>query len=382
MAIGLTCVLAASPARALVSLNDGRDRIFVSASTTVSADSNIFANADSEGDFVYSTGLSAEYTRRAGWIGVNANISVGSSHFAKFSSEDFVNPSVGFELTKQTGRTTGSFTVTGARESRADASVNLRSDSWNFNYGLNFKYPIVATYTMSGSFGYSKRDYANEAVFASLDTFSGAIDLLHTLTNDRDLLTGYRYRYSQTSNNTSSVDHGFTVGLSGRLIRGFVGSVRVGYQTRANRGAVTDGRFQSWSASGSTTYAINKRMSINMSVAKDFSTTATDASVDTTSVTADTSYVFSSHWSVSGGAAWGHTEFLGESGRIVIAAGPPVELGPQREDDYVSWNTALSYSLNEHFKAALAYAWFRNWSTLGLADFTRSNWSLTLSTRW
>ena len=174
LTIVLAGLVAASPAHALVSLNDGRERIFVSASTTIAADSNIFANSDNKSDFVYSSGLGAEYTRRVGWIGVNFNVGISSSRFAKFSSENFANPSVGLELTKQSGRTTGSFTISGARESRADASVNLRSDAWNFSYGLSFKYPIVSTYTLTGNFGYNQRDYVNEAVFASLQSFSAA----------------------------------------------------------------------------------------------------------------------------------------------------------------------------------------------------------------
>jgi hypothetical protein len=381
VALVLAGLLAAPPARALVSLNDGRERIFVSASTSISADSNIFANSDNKGDFVYGTSLAAEYTRRVGWIGVNFNIGVSSSRFAKFSSENFANPSVGLELTKQSGRTTGSFTISGARESRADASVNLRSDAWNFNYGLSFKYPIVSTYTLTGNFGYNQRDYANEAVFASLQSFSAAFDLLHTLTNERDMILGYRYRYSDTSHNTSSTDHGISAGLSGRLIRGIVGSLRLGYQRRQSHGPGQQGVFQSWSASASTSYAINKRISINGSIAKDFSTTATDSTVDTTTVSLDTGYTFNAHWSLSAGAGGGHTVFLGESGRIVLSALPLV-LGPQRVDEYVNWNVGLNYSLNEHFKAALAYAWFRNWSNIGIASFSRSSMSLTLSTRW
>ena len=40
------------------------------------------------------------------------------------------------EFTKQTGRTTGSLSLSASRESRADAAVNLRSTSWNIPVGL------------------------------------------------------------------------------------------------------------------------------------------------------------------------------------------------------------------------------------------------------
>ncbi len=53
-----------------------------------------------------------------------------------------------------------------------------------------------------------------------------------------------------------------------------------------------------------------------------------------------------------------------------------------RHDNYANWNMSLAYSLNEHFKATLTYAWFKNWSTVPFADFVRNSWSLGLTSRW
>lgn len=375
--------LACSPARALVSLNDGRDRIYVSATVSVTSDSNIFANSDNQDDFVYSTGLSMSYARRAGWIGVNGSASVGSSKFGKIEGQDFVNPSFGLEFTKQSGRTTGSLTLSAAKESRADAAINTRSTSWNIPIGLNFKYPITGTYTLAGSMGYSSRRYLDETVFASLSTYYASADLFHILTTEREMIAGYRYRYSETSRNTSSADHGLSLGLSGKLIRGLAGSLRVGYQTRTPRGpGINEGSFSSWTASGSSSYAMTRKLNFSGSIAKDFSTTATDSMVDTTTVSVEAQYAYSSHWALAATSSFGDSQYLGESGRVVIALGPPLELGKQRHDNYVTWSVALSYSLNEHFKAGLNYSWFKNWSTLSFADFVRSSWSLNLSTTW
>ncbi len=106
LAVVLAATLACPPAQALISLNEGRDRIFVNASVSVSQDSNVFANAEQKGDFLYSTTLSADYTRRNGWIGVNANAAVSSTRFGEIDGQDFDNPTFGLEFTKQTGRTT------------------------------------------------------------------------------------------------------------------------------------------------------------------------------------------------------------------------------------------------------------------------------------
>ncbi|MFM9079873.1 MAG: hypothetical protein ACKOTE_07015, partial [Opitutaceae bacterium] len=75
----LACAAAAPLARALISLDEGRQKIFVNLGASVTEDSNVFMSSDAKRDLVYGTSLSAEYTRRAGWIGVNAAIAVDSS---------------------------------------------------------------------------------------------------------------------------------------------------------------------------------------------------------------------------------------------------------------------------------------------------------------
>lgn len=379
LATGIAC----APARALVTLNDSHDHVFVNLSAGVSRDSNVFANSESPGDFVYTSGVTVEYTRRAGWIGVNASVSGGAARYGKLTSENYTNPSYSMELTKQSGRTTGSLTLSGARESRADSAVNVRSTSWNYNAGLNFKYPIVERFTLSGSFGYSARKYVDETQLASLSTYSSSTDLFYVLTNERDLVTGYRFRHGESSRNSSTTDHSFTGGISGRVIRGINGSVRVGYQIRTPHGSKGDNhQYRGLTASAATSYAVNRKISINGSLSKDFSTTATDASVESTTAAIDTGYAYSKQWNFSAGAGWGDSRFLGEKGRIILRSGPPPVLGPNRHDSYANWNINTGYSLNEHFKATLSYVWFQNFSTSSFADFVRSSWSLSFASRW
>jgi hypothetical protein len=375
--------IAGSPAHALVSLNDGHDKINVSAGVSVGHDSNVFANRDSRGDFVYSTSVTADYARRAGWIGVNAFASVVSSRFGTIKGQDFDNPNFGLEFTKQTGRTTGSLSLGAARESRADAAVNLRSTSWNVPVGLTFKYPITGANTLAGTIGYASRRYLDETTFTSLETYNASVDLLHMLSSERDMIAGYRYRFSDTSRDTTSSDHGLSVGLNGKLIRGVHGNLRVGYQTRIVHGLPGGTvNFDSWTASGSTTYAFSKRLQVNGTLAKDFSTTATDASVDSMTATLEAQYLYSARWSLDASFTFGDVDFLGDAGRILIAAGPPPTWGDPRHDNYFNWHVGLNYTLNDHLRASLAYVWFQNWSGDSIADFTRTSWTMNLSTHW
>jgi len=336
IAVALATVVTCPPAQALVALNDGRDRIYVSGSVSAAHDSNIFASNGSEGDFVYSSSLAVEYTRRAGWIGVNGTASVSSSKFATVSGQDFANPSFSLELVKQSGRTTGSFTLNASRQSRADASVNARVESWNYNTGLNARYPVSGSISLSGNLGYSDTIYTNNPgnSYANLAAITASLDVFHVFTSDRDLFGGYRYRSGETSRNLSYTDHSFTAGISGKVVRGVKGTLRFGYQTRVPGGNATSNQtFSSWTSSGSLTYSFSKLTNVSVSVSKDFSTTATESFVDTLTLQLDVQHAFTSRFGISGGAGYGDSRFLGEGSRTVIDLGPPIVFGPERQDN-------------------------------------------------
>ena len=379
LAIGIGCV----PTQALVTLNfnDGHDHVYVTATLGATHDSNVTASNGGQGDFIYSTGLQAAYTRRAGWIGVNANIAVNSSRFATLKGEDFSNPSFDLEFTKQGGRTTGSLTLSAARESRADSALNVRTTSWNYSAGLNVAYPVVDRFKLAGQFGYSASKYVDAANLVNLSTYTAGLNMFYVYNTERDLSAGYRYRYTQASVSTSSTDHNFSVGMSGRLIRGLSGAVNIGYQFRMPHGGVNQTRSSGLSASGATTYAINRKISLTGQISKDFTTTATDASVDTMAADLSSSYAFNSHWSLGAGTGWGESKFLGQGGRVIVAVGPPEVLGPNRQDTFAHWEASVNYAHNEHFKVTFSYGWFRNWSTVPYADFVRASWNVKLNSQ-
>lgn len=382
-ALLLAVVIGCVPAHALVTLNfnDGHDRVYVTATLGATHDSNVTASNGGQGDFVYSAGLQAEYTRRAGWIGVNANMAVNSSHFATLKGEDFSNPSFGLEFTKQSGRTTGALTLSAARLSRADSALNVRTTSWNYSAALDTAYPVVDRFKLTGQFGYAATKYVDAAYLVNLSTYTAGLNMFYVYNTVRDLSAGYRYRYTQTSVSDSTTDHNFTVGMSGRLIRGLNGSVNVGYQFRVPHGGVNHTRASGLSASGATSYAINRKLSLSGQISKDFTTTATDASVDTTAADLGSSYAFNSQWGLGAGTGWGESKFLGQGGRVILAVGPPEVFGPNRQDTFAHWDASVNYSRNEHFKVSFSYGWFRNWSTVPYADFVRASWNLKLNSR-
>jgi hypothetical protein len=360
--------LSSLSAFALIRFNEGRDQIFVNASLSVGFDSNIFANSGGEGDVVTNTTFGLEYARRAGLITVNGHADWNLGAFASNADSDFANPSLGVEFIKNTGRTTGSVTLGASRQSQADPNIGQRTDSWNYNAGLNWKYPVIERYSLAGSFGYGLIDYSdNSAGLVDLNTYTASVDLFYTYTSQRDLLAGYRIRQSDTSSGGGSTDHSFTAGVSGKILAKLNGTVRAGYQIRQEN--ASGDTFSSINASASTTWTVNKRFTLTGSLTKDFSTTATESSVDSLSANLDAQYVLTSRWSLYSGIGGGYSDFLNGS-------------DSGRRDYYFTWSTGISYSLNDHFKASLTYSYFQNWSNRANSTFDRNSLTLNMSTRW
>jgi hypothetical protein len=122
---------------ALVNFNDGRDEIFATIMLGTGYDSNISSANNAKSDFITSSTLAMDYIRRAGLIGVDGQVAWTQSKFATNTAENFADPSMMLKFSKKTGRTAGSFVVSGVRESQADDSINQRTESWNYNTGLS-----------------------------------------------------------------------------------------------------------------------------------------------------------------------------------------------------------------------------------------------------
>ncbi len=365
----------APSARALVSLEDGRDHLFIDGTIEMGYDSNVFANAQSGGSMVYEGSLATEFARRAGLIGVNAEASLTFARYANFRDQDYVDPKVTAEFSKQTGRTTGSLTVSVQRENRADVDVNTRDVSWNYDVGLNLHYPVIERYSVSGSFDYDYAEYENDKLFTNLATYTGSLYLYYILDEQRDFFVDYRARFSDLANGTSDVDNSLSGGVNGKVYGPFNGSIQGGYQVRKTGGGPDAGDYSDFTASGAVTWNLSRRMTLTGDLSRDFSTTANAQSIDSTSIGLTLKDSFTKKSSATLEGTGGQSRFLGSEG--LVAPG-----GTRRVDNFVSANAAYFYIVNEHLKVSINYVYFRNWSTLAYAEFPRHQVNLTLSSHW
>jgi len=365
----------ATRAPALVSLEDGRERLYVDSSVDLAYDSNAFANAQSSGSMLIEGSLGTEFARRAGLIAFDATASLAFAHYFSFRGQDYVDPSLKAELSKQSGRLTGSFVVNVQRENRADVDVNTRDVSWNYDVALNLQYPVIERYSFSGSFDYAYADYLNQQLFTNLATYTGHLGLYYVLDSQRDLFVDYRARYSGVANGSDDVDNSLSAGVNGRVYGPFNGSVEAGYQDRSSRGGSAPGNYGDLTASGSVTWNVNRRVSVSANLSRDFSTTAQAESIEASTFGLSLKDSFTSKASATFQGAIGQSRFIGAGGLLTPD-------GTRRVDEFASFGATYFYTLNEHLKVSINFVYFRNWSTLAYAEFPRTQANLTLISHW
>ncbi|MBI2813105.1 MAG: outer membrane beta-barrel protein [Opitutae bacterium] len=359
-------LLSLAPARALLNVDGSRNQLFVFGNVTFGHDSNVFSDATGRSDSTMAGAVGVQMKRRAGVIAVDATATLGYIYFGKFSDQNALNPNFHIELNKTAGRTTGDLTVSAYRQSRADSSVNLRTSSWNFPIGLNFKYPVNDKYYFTSQTTYLRRRYVDSNALANLTDYSQGFDVYYVYTSKLDLLGGYRIRVSQTTLSKGTTDHWFNLGATGSLFAKLNGSVRLGYQVRNVDGA---GSYSHINAVASVGWPITRKINLAGTVSRDFNTIATGVSVDSTAVSLRASYNFKRQIEFLGGVAYGRNSFLGT---------PP----PVRRDTFFSYDVGARYKMNEHLQVAATYTFFRNWSTFEFSDFKRDAVTIDISSRY
>jgi len=368
LAFWLVSTILAPPAEALLEFNDGRDKVMVNGSYGISYDSNLFAHAGGAGDFSQSISLGLNYSRRAGMIGVTGSLSVSSSRFDKYTAQDFNNPSLSLELAKDRGRLTGSFGLSAQRQSNSDVTINERADWWNFGSSFKFRYPIIDRYYFTSETGASLQDYLHNSSLFSLSSYSEAVNVYYSYTSKLDFTGGYRLRVGGAQGGANTQDNALTFGATGSILPKLSGSISAGYQWRNETGA-QGGNYGSVTSSVSLSWPVTKRIGLTGSVSKDFMTTATDVSVDSTSLNLGAALKPTGKFNLNPGIGYSVSRFLGPK-------------GGGREDRNLTCNLGVSLALTSHISASISYAYIVNHSNVAFSDFGRHTASLNLSARY
>jgi len=363
-------LLATTPGYSLVTFNDGQNSIFVNVTTGMSWNSNINSSAAKMSDGIWSTSVGVNFSRRAGIISIDANATANISRFNSHSEENFANPDMSLSLSKHSGRTTGTLTLSGARQNRADSAANIRNESWYYNAQGNLKYPVISRYSLTFGGGFNERTFRNAPGYLVNDRVTNwSTGLDYAYTDQTSLTASYRGRYGETSAHDSYYDHAFLVGVSGKLLPKLTGNFSMGYQKRDNT-KKWQGSHSSMTMSGSANWRINPRFNASLFASKDFSVASTNVHTDTLNVGTSLSYSMGPRFSLSGGVNGGESRFLGAA-------------GGGRKDQFFGANVGASYTVyGDYLRLHLGYSYHRNWSNTSISDYDSDSISLSASSRF
>lgn len=361
-------VLAITPARALFNIDEGKNLIFVSATYSIGLDTNVFTRAAGKESFTQSQSASVDYTRQAGLIAINVAVSASAGAFANIHGQNFADPSVSVVFQKRYGRTTGSLSFSGKRESQPDPDAGQRTKDVDYATNLSLRYPVNDRYYLTGGAGYSSKYYLNDKpLFSDIASYSGSIAVNYIYTSKLDLSTGYNIGISDTSKDTKAYDQSVTIGASGSILPKLSGSVNVGVQRR-DSDSVKGGHesFLAFTSGSSVKWLFSRKLSFAGFLIDDFSTTSTDISVNRLSTGINATASLSSRYIGGAGLDYTLSNFLGVAG-----AG--------RQDNMFDFTANLGVALTTHIRTSLNYSYSINYSNFPNASFERQTLALSVT---
>lgn len=369
----LLWALATPSAHALLNFNDGTDLVFVSGTYTIGFDTNVFTRAVSKQSTTQSASVSIDYSRVAGVITVNANVAASAGSFGNIKGQDFADPSVMVSFRKRYGRTTGSLSLTGRRESQPDPDAGQRTHDAYYSTNLDVRYPVNDRYYFTNAVGYSGKGYLNQPAFSDLFTLTDSFAINYVYDSKLDLNGGYTISLSDTSKNTHAADQSLTIGAAGSILPKLSGTIHVGGEQRSvdsNIGGHE--KFTSFTSGTSVKWLFSRRLSFNGQLTDDFSTTSTDISVNRASAAVHGTASVSTRYICSAGVTYTISSYLGKAGRIANTA-------INRRDELFQFDASIGVAITTHIRTTLAYVYMLNTSNESSASFTRQSLALTIA---
>lgn len=357
---------AISSARALINMNEGKDLILVSGTYGIGYDSNVFTRSTAVSSTTQTASLSVDYSRQAGLIAVLVDASFLAGRFESARTQNFFDPSLGVTFRKRYGRTTGAWQVSSRRESQPDPDAGARTRSWNHLSTLDLRYPINDRYYITDTLRGSVRDYSSSSGFSDLNTFTEAAYINYKYSSKLDLNAGYLLTVSDTSEDTRAYDHSFLIGASGVILPKLTGIVRFGVQRRNSLSSPAGHEsFNAFTSSTALKWTPTRKLSFNLDLTEDFSTTSTDISVNRATVGLHGTALIGSRLVGTAGGSFTKNDYLGRA-------------GGGRRDDLSQVDLGLGVMITRRIRTNLAYGYMLNDSNSPLADFERHNISLSV----
>jgi len=325
-------------------------RIETDATAQLSHDSNVFLNSNQISDWDASLDASANYTRDIAEVSSNASLGFNSDAFARYTSQDDVDPYAKGSLTYRPSDeaiTTGSFSY--ARDTVANQQLNTRTKSNDLNLDGSFQdlFTGKVGYRLTGA--YVDSNYLT-AGYADVLDYTAGLDAVYVYSPKLTLLAGYGYGESWNRNRTlgeadaASRNSFYTVGAEGEVAPKVTGTIKVGAEHETfdrslfnNGSTVFLSTGLNWAAAEKTTVSLN--------AAENFDLTAVEQSAKDTSFNLGATQALDAQWGIGGSVAYIRADYQGAR-----------QLGDRLDNTYqVEAKVSYAVTTNVTFQYSIGY---------------------------
>ena len=216
-----------------------KGHLFGRVTTGAEADSNIYLNSHSTGDFIVTVVPEVDFKRDVALVLIDMSAGLRVMRFIDQTANNDANPfaSTRISWTSEAGKSGGQVLASATQVAQANQDVNLRTVS--DNYLLDGSFGHFPTEKFGYRFGsrYSDEDYSTPGL-SDVQVIQAGLDVRHQYSPKLESFFGYNFRESTTRHrrpdavSIDSLDHQVMLGLDGELLPKVKGRVAAGTVTR------------------------------------------------------------------------------------------------------------------------------------------------------
>lgn len=253
-------------------------------------DTNVFANANEEGDFYLRLMPELQYLREEGVLNLDARIGFEALRFNDLSDQDTEDFFSSLTLTypNRPGENPRGveFDIAWYQDSSTREDIGDRARSDIFKASLSGRRDVSDRLALRGGGTFGTEEFS-QGRFSSIDTWILSGDAVHIFSDNLETFIGYRYRNTKTSGDSNEPmkigDHLLHIGAEGQLTARTVGFVSVGIQNRMFSEGNNDDELRPYGAA-SVVWTPASRTAVTLIGSKDFSVTPDERSIDKTTI--------------------------------------------------------------------------------------------------
>lgn len=347
--------------------------LFVTASTAVQSDSNLFVKPNNEqSDVAYSftPGVDLVFGKAAATKG-NVYYREEIRRYSDNTGQNTTLSTVGAKAAYSTGITKVDLNASYSQIAQNDAKTVAATGAINERYivrrevstlGAKGEYGVSEKTSLGLGVDYTKTNYAR-ASYVDSDVWSLPVDVFFKASPKLDWSAGYTYTDSSlTGSAKDNSDHFFNIGARGEFTPKLNGQVKVGYNMLSLEGGQ---ELSQLGVDSKLTFDYSAKTSYSLTVANGFDNAVTGESTKNLTFGLSAETQFADQLSGNAGVNYTRTKYA------------------LHTDDYTDFNLGLNYTYNSYVNFAATLAFRENTSDKSPAnEYSQNVFSLTANIRY